>query len=414
MTASSLLIKNIGKLILASHTSVPFKKGKELSNLPQIEHAFLEIENEKIKSFGSMDELPSWKGEIMDAQGGYILPAFVDCHTHLVFADWRNQEFVDRIHGLTYQEISSKGGGILNSAKKLAALSEDELYDRSAQRLTLAIKKGTGAIEIKSGYGLNTENELKILRVIQRLKQHFPIPIKATFLGAHSFPLEFREHHQAYIQQIIHEMLPEIEKHNLADYCDVFCEQNFYSPDETDQILEAATKHGLKARIHTNQFTHSGGIDIALKHHAVSVDHLEVCNDDEIQKLKDTNTHPVLLPAAAFFMNLEYPPARRMIDQGLGVILASDFNPGTSPSSNMSFVLSLACIKMRMTPEEAIQAMTINAAHNLEIAQEVGSIESGKIANLILTGPIPGISYLPYAFGDSWFTRIFIRGNPDF
>ena len=209
-------------------------------------------------------------------------------------------------------------------------------------------------------------------------------------------------------------MLPEIEKHKLADYCDVFCEQNFYSPDETDQILEAATKHGLKARIHTNQFTHSGGIDIALKHHAVSVDHLEVCNDDEIQKLKDTNTHPVLLPAAAFFMNLEYPPARRMIDQGLGVILASDFNPGTSPSSNMSFVLSLACIKMRMTPEEAIQAMTINAAHNLEIAQEVGSIESGKIANLILTGPIPGISYLPYAFGDSWFTRIFIRGNPDF
>lgn len=310
MTASSLLIKNIGKLILASHTSVPFKKGKELSNLPQIEHAFLEIENEKIKSFGSMDELPSWKGEIMDAQGGYILPAFVDCHTHLVFADWRNQEFVDRIHGLTYQEISSKGGGILNSAKKLAALTEDELYDRSAQRLTLAIKKGTGAIEIKSGYGLNTENELKILRVIQRLKQHFPIPIKATFLGAHSFPLEFREHHQAYIQQIIHEMLPEIEKHKLADYCDVFCEQNFYSPDETDQILEAATKHGLKARIHTNQFTHSGGIDIALKHHAVSVDHLEVCNDDEIQKLKDTNTHPVLLPAAAFFMNLEYPPAR--------------------------------------------------------------------------------------------------------
>lgn len=414
MSSSKILIKNIGKLLLASESPIPFKKGKALSQLPCIESAFLIIEDGKFASFGTVDETPEFHGEIIDADKGIVLPGFIDCHTHLVFAESRELEFIDRIHGLSYQEIAARGGGILNSAKKLAALSEDELFDRSALRLNEVMKKGTVAIEIKSGYGLNTENELKILRVIQRLKHHFPIPIKATFLGAHSFPLEFKQNHQGYIRQIIDEMLPEISKERLADYCDVFCEQNFYNPEETEQILEAASKHGLRARIHTNQFTHSGGIDVAIKHNAISVDHLEVCNDDEINQLKHSTTHPVLLPSAAFFMNQEYPPARNMIDQGLGVVLASDFNPGTSPSYNLSFVMSLACIKMKMLPEEALQALTINPAFNLGLESELGSIEPGKTASFIISQACPNLAYLPYSFGNSWISKVFIRGNPDF
>lgn len=414
MPSDKTLIKNIRKLILASNTPIPFQKGLALSELATIDSAFLIIENGRISSFGPEDQTPECSGAVIDAHHGYVMPAYIDCHTHLVFADWREQEFIDRMKGLSYQEISNKGGGILNSAKKLAALPEDELFERSAIRLTEAMKCGTGAIEIKSGYGLNTENELKILRVIKRLKEHFPIPVIATFLGAHSFPLEFKSDHQGYINLIINEMLPEIHKEGLAEYCDVFCEQNFYSPDETGQILEAASRYGLKARIHSNQFTHSGGIEVAIRNHAISVDHLEVCNEEEIELLKNSSTHPVLLPSAAFFMNQEYPPARNMIDRGLGLVLASDFNPGTSPSYNLSFVLSLACIKMKMLPEEAIQALTINAAYNLGLESDYGSIEPGKIANLILTKPCPSLSYLPYSFGNSWISKVFIRGNPDF
>jgi imidazolonepropionase len=414
MSSSQTLITNIGKLILASNIPIPFKKGIELSQLPIIDSAYLILNGEKINSFGKMDEAPAFTGNVIDAKGGYVLPAFIDCHTHLVFADWRAHEFIDRMKGLSYQEIAARGGGILNSAKKIAGITEDELYDRSAERLTEAIHAGTGAIEIKSGYGLSTENELKILRVIKRLKENFPIPVKATFLGAHTYPAEFKNDHQAYIRILIDEMLPEIAKQNFADYCDVFCEQNFYSPEETEQILIAANAFGLKARIHTNQFTHSGGIEVAIRNHAISVDHLEVCNDEEIQLLKSSGTHPVLLPSAAFFMNQEYPPARKMIDEGLGVVLASDFNPGTSPSSNLSFVMSLACIKMKMLPEEAIQALTINAAHNLALQSELGSIEPGKTANLIITKPCSSLAYLPYSFGNSWISKVLIRGNPDF
>jgi imidazolonepropionase len=414
MSSKKILIKNIGKLVLASDSAIPFKKGKTLAQIPCIDSAFLIIEDGTFSSFGHVDQTPEFHGEIIDANNGIVLPGFIDCHTHLVFAESREQEFVDRINGLSYQEIAAKGGGILNSAKKLAALSEDNLFERSAVRLYDVMKNGTAAIEIKSGYGLNTENELKILKVIQRLKNHFPIPIKATFLGAHAYPLEFKQNHQGYIRQIIDEMLPEISKDGLAEYCDVFCEENFYSPKETEQILEAASHHGLRARIHTNQFTHSGGIEVAIKHNAISVDHLEVCNDDEIDQLKDSATHPVLLPSAAFFMNQEYPPARKMIDRGLGVVLASDFNPGTSPSFNLSFVMSLACIKMKMLPEEAIQALTINPAYNLGLESELGSIEAGKTASFIITKPCPNLAYLPYSFGNSWISKVFIRGNPDF
>jgi imidazolonepropionase len=414
MNHSNLLIKNIGRLLIASHHPLSFKKGKALSTLDAVDTAFLIIQNEKIESFGSMSELPSFDGKVIDANGGYVMPTFIDCHTHLVFADWRESEFVNRLQGLSYQEISERGGGILNSAKKLAALSEDELYERSSQRLKDAIRSGTGGIEIKSGYGLNTENELKMLRVIKRLRNDFPIPVKATFLGAHSFPLQFKSDHQGYITQIIDEMLPEIAKEGLADFCDVFCEANFYSPAETEQIIQAAAKYNIPSRIHTNQFTHSGGIATAIKNQAISVEHLEVCNSEEIELLKDSQTHPVLLPSAAFFMDQEYPPARMMIDRGLGVVLASDFNPGTSPSCNMAFVMSLACIKMKMTPEEALNAMTLNAAHSLNIHSDYGSIESGKTANLILTKNVPSLAYLPYSFGSSWIDKVFIRGNPEF
>ncbi len=414
MNSGTILLENIGKLILASEAKISFKKGKELSLLPVLESAFLYIQDGLIHSFGSMEDLPSFSCPSYDVKQGFVLPGFVDCHTHLVFADWREQEFVDRMKGLSYQEITAKGGGILNSAKRLGQISEDELFERSCKRLISAIETGTTAIEIKSGYGLTTESELKILRVIRRLKDHFDIPVKATFLGAHSFPLEYKNDHQAYIRIIIIELLPEIAKHKLAEYCDVFCEQNFYSPDETSQILEAASKYGLKARIHTNQFTHSGGIEVAIRHKAISVDHLEVCNDAEIAVLKNSKTHPVLLPSAAFFMNQEYPPARKMIDQGLAIVLASDFNPGTSPTSNMPFILSLACIKMKMLPEEALNALTINAAYNLELDSVCGSIEPGKLGNVIITNPCPSLVYLPYSFGSSWISNVFIRGNPEF
>ncbi len=414
MSSEPLLITNIGKLILSSISPVAFKKGKELANLPVLNSAFLYIKDGQIDSFGPMSELAVSDGRIIDAKQAFVLPGFVDCHTHLVFADWREQEFVDRMKGLSYQEITAKGGGILNSAKHLGIISEDELFERSAKRLLKAMQTGTTAIEIKSGYGLSTESELKILGVIRRLKNHFDIPVKATFLGAHSFPLEFKHDHQAYIRIICKEMLPEIARQGLADYCDVFCEQNFYSPEETSQILETAAGFGLKSRIHTNQFTHSGGIEVAIRHNAISVDHLEVCNDQEIALLKNANTHPVLLPSAAFFMNQEYPPARKMIDNGLGIVLASDFNPGTSPTSNLPFILSLACIKMKMLPEEAINALTINAAYNLEIDSICGSIEVGKSASIIITHPCPSLEFLPYSFGNSWISKVIIRGNPDF
>ncbi|MBK9108338.1 MAG: imidazolonepropionase [Saprospiraceae bacterium] len=415
MKARSILIRNINTLVQVESSDVTnFRKGQQMKELPCLKDAYLLIENERIAAFGPNEEAPANIGAVIDAEGGWLMPCFVDSHTHLVFAEWRNQEFEDRIKGLTYQEIAARGGGILNSARKLRELSESELYERSLKRMIQAIQCGTGAFEIKSGYGLDTASELKILRVIQRLKDEINIPIKASFLGAHAFPQEYKNDHQAYIKIIIEDMLPRIADEGLADYCDVFCEKGFYATNEADQILSAALKLGLEARIHTNQFTHSGGIALGLKHHAASVDHLEVCNDEEIELLMNSDTHPILLPFAAFFMNLEYPPARKMIDRGLGIILASDFNPGTAPNYDLTTIWGIACNQMKMLPEEALNALTINPAINLKLNRELGSIAVGKLANLILTKPASALSYFPYAWNHSWFSRIFIRGNPDF
>lgn len=411
MGKESMLIINIKELWLHSTSPVPLLKGQAMSLMSPMKDAYIWIEGEQIKEFGLMAQCPSHNVPKYDANQGTVIPSFVDCHTHLVFAQWREQEFVDRIKGLSYQEISARGGGILNSADKIKSMTEDALFEKSISLVHNAIKNGTGAMEIKSGYGLNPTEEIKILRVIKRLKASVPIPIKATFLGAHSYPLKYRENHQGYIDELIHQMLPQIAEEGLADYCDVFCEQGFFSPNETDQILTAARKFNIRSRIHTNQFTHSGGIDIGIRHQSLSVDHLEVLNDEEIELLKDSSTIPVVLPTAAFFMNLHYPPARKMIEQGLGVAIASDFNPGTSPSYNLAFAWSLACIKMRLLPEEALVGMTINAAHALEIAHEVGSITPGKKANLIITDQIPSLGYVPYSLTAPWIRQVCINGQ---
>lgn len=406
-----MLIINIKELWLHSTSPVPLLKGQAMSLMSPMKDAYIWIEGEQIKEFGLMAHCPSINVPKYDANQGTVIPSFVDCHTHLVFAQWREQEFVDRIKGLSYQEISARGGGILNSADKIKSMTEEALFEKSISLVQNAIKNGTGAMEIKSGYGLNSTEEIKILRVIKRLKEAVPIPIKATFLGAHSYPLKYRENHQGYIDELIHQMLPQIAEEGLADYCDVFCEQGFFSPDETDQILTAASKLNIRSRIHTNQFTHSGGIEIGIRHQSLSVDHLEVLNDEEIELLKDSSTIPVVLPTAAFFMNLHYPPARKMIEQGLGIAIASDFNPGTSPSYNLTMAWSLACIKMRLLPEEALVGMTINAAHALEIAHEVGSITPGKKANLIITDHIPSLGYIPYSLTAPWIQQVCINGQ---
>lgn len=406
-----MLITNIKELWLHSTSPVPFLKGQAMSLLAPLKDAYIWIEDECIREYGLMAQCPNIDAPKYDANQGMVIPSFVDCHTHLVFALWREQEFVDRIKGLSYQEISARGGGILNSADKIKSMTEDTLFEKSLSLVRNAIKNGTGAMEIKSGYGLNPNEEIKILKVIKRLKEAFPIPIKATFLGAHSYPLKYRENHQGYIDELIHQMLPQIAEEGLADYCDVFCEQGFFSPDETDQILTAASKFNIRSRIHTNQFTHSGGIDIGVRHQSLSVDHLEVLNDEEIELLKNSAIIPVVLPTAAFFMNLHYPPARKMIEEGLGIAIASDFNPGTSPSYNLTIAWSLACIKMRLLPEEALVGMTINAAHALEVAHEVGSITPGKKANLIITNHIPSLGYIPYSLTAPWIQQVCIKGQ---
>lgn len=383
-----------------------------MRELPILRNAFLLIENQRIQDFGLMSDLPDLNvDQKIDATGKIILPSWCDSHTHLVFATTREEEFVDRINGLTYEEIASKGGGILNSAKKLQNCSEDELYKSAVLRLKEVIMLGTGAIEIKSGYGLSVNDELKMLRVIKRLKQYFSIPIKATFLGAHAFPKVFKENRQGYIDLIIEKMLPKITEENLADYIDVFCEKGFFSPKETVQIIQAGKDYGLKPKIHTNQFTCMGGIELSVRNNAISVDHLEVLNDEEIACLQNSQTICTLLPSAPFFLNDHYPPARKILDANLPVALATDFNPGSSPSANMPLAIALACIKMRMLPTEAINAATINGAFAMEIADQVGSITKGKLANLIISKPMKSIAYLPYAFGSNMIEQVLLRGE---
>jgi imidazolonepropionase len=412
---SKTFIYNIQSLCgIIDDINITKKSGKDMSQLTCIDNAYLLIENGLIADYGVYSETISEQhndAEKIDANGGHVLPCFVDSHTHIVFAKSREEEFIMRIKGKSYEEIAAAGGGILNSAKKLQTMSEDELFEEAKKRLFEVIDFGTGAIEIKSGYGLTVQDELKMLRVIKRLKEISPIAIKATFLGAHAFPLEFKQNRQGYIDLIINEMLPEIAKHQLADYCDVFCDQGFFTVDETSQILTAAAQFGLKAKIHGNELGYTGGVQVAVKHNAISVDHLEYTGDEEIACLKNSNTMPVGLPNCSFFLGIPYAPGRKMIDAGLPFCLASDYNPGSSPSGRMSFVVALACTQAKLTPEEAINATTINGAYALELSKTHGSITRGKVGNVIITKPIPSLAYIPYAFGVDPIAQILINGE---
>ena len=406
------LFIHIKELLQIRENSVHKVAGLAMRDLPMIQNAFLLIENDLIIDFGKMDDCPTDSyDKVIDAKGKVILPTWCDSHTHLVYAGNRVQEFVDRINGLTYEEIAKRGGGILNSAKKLNETSLEVIYEESELRLQEVMKLGTGAIEIKSGYGLTVEGELKMLRVIKQLAENYPIKIKATFLGAHAFPTEFKENHAAYLDLIINEMLPKIEEEKLADYIDAFLETGYFSVEETERIMLAGKKYGLIPKIHVNQFTAIGGIEACVKHGALSVDHLEIVTDDDIEALKNTITMPVALPSCSYFISIPYTPARKMIDAGLPLALATDYNPGTTPSGNMNFVLATACIKMKMTPEEAINAATINGAYAMGISETHGSITKGKKANLIMTKPIHSFYQLPYEFGSNLIESVFIEGK---
>ena len=412
----SLIITDIQTLYGIQQAGRGVFKGAELGNIEQLNNAWLSIHDGLISGFGKMEtiaadvEIACFK-EVMSVKGKSILPTWCDSHTHIVFAGSREDEFVSRIKGLSYETIAKNGGGILNSAKKLNETSEEELFESASARLHTLIKMGTGAIEIKSGYGLCLAGEIKMLRVIKRLKENFEIPIKATFLGAHAFPAEYKNNHQAYIDLIINEMLPAIQKENLADYIDVFCEDGFFNAEETDRILKAGALYGLKAKIHANQLNYSGGIQVGVANNAISVDHLECVGAEEIDALKNSNTIGTILPSAAFFLGIAYQPARKMIDANLALALASDYNPGSSPSGNMPFIMALACTQLKMTPEEAFNALTFNAAHAMELASELGSITIGKKANLIITKAIPSLAFIPYAFGSNLIDQVLINGK---
>lgn len=381
-----------------------------MSELPILENAFLTITGDRIASYGKMSELKSTEAkETIDASGRFVFPSFVDSHTHLVFAATREEEFVMKIKGATYQEIAAKGGGILNSARKLQNISEDELFERSLPRAFEIIQSGTGTVEIKSGYGLTVKDELKMLRVAKRIGSETPLMVKATFLGAHAVPSGIKK--EDYISTILSEMIPAVAEEKLASYIDVFCEDGFFSEAETERIVEEGKRFGLKPRIHANQLNRSGGVQVGVRTNALSVDHLENIGDEEIDLLKGSTTMPTALPGAAFFLGLPFPPARKMLDAGLPLAIASDYNPGSSPSGNMQLMVSLACIKMKMTPEEAFNAATINTASALELSNEVGSITVGKKANLFITKTIPSVAFIPYSFGTSSIDKIILNGE---
>lgn len=407
------LITNIRQLVNVREET-RLLRGKELSELPVLEDAWLLIENDLVAAYGDMKDLKFRKRDFtnsFDAAGSFVLPSWCDSHTHLVFAASREKEFLDKIKGMSYMEIAARGGGILNSARKIREMTEDELYRVSWERLSEISKLGTGAVEIKSGYGLAVEEELKMLRVIRRLKENSRLSIKASFLGAHTYPPEYKEDHKAYIDLIINGMLPRIAEEKLADYLDVFCEKEFFSPEETETICRAGLNYGLKPRIHANQLTLSGGVQVGVKLGAVSVDHLETMDNEAIKILAGSGTIGTLLPTAAFFLRMGYPPARQMIDSGAAIALASDYNPGSSPSGNMNLVIAMACIQMRMLPEEAINAATINGAYAMELQDKLGSITIGKLANLIFTNPIPSVAYIPYAFGTNHIRKVMLKGE---
>ena len=408
----SLLIINIKELLQVREPSVLKVSGEEMKTLPSIKNAFLLIEHDTIVGYGKMEECNGIiADETIDATDKIVLPTWCDSHTHIVYAGNREQEFVDRINGLSYEDIAKRGGGILNSAETLQNTSEEDLYKQSVKRVENIIRLGTGALEIKSGYGLTTEAELKMLRVIKRIKKEFPIKVKATFLGAHAIPKAFKNNKQGYIDLIINEMLPQIAEQQLANYVDVFCEKGYFSLEDTEQILVAAKQYNLVPKIHVNQFNAFGGIALAVQHNALSVDHLEELNNEDINALKQGETMPVALPSCSYFLSIPYTPGRQIIDSGLPLALATDYNPGSTPSGNMNFVVSTACIKMKLTPEEAINAATLNGAYAMGISNSYGSISKGKKANLIITKPIPSYNYLPYSFGENNIETVIINGQ---
>ncbi|WP_034041272.1 imidazolonepropionase [Wocania ichthyoenteri] len=406
------LFKNIKELIQVREEQINFVSGSAMKTLPSIKDAFLVVENGVISNFGNMDNCPNSEfDKVVDATGKMILPSWCDSHTHIVYAGNREGEFVDRINGLSYEAIANNGGGILNSAKKLQETSENDLYNQSKTRLEEIIQLGTGAVEIKSGYGLTADAELKMLRVIKRLKENYPIEIKATFLGAHALPLSYKNNKAGYLNMLIQEVMPKIASENLAEFVDIFCETGYFSVEDTKLILEAGKKHGLIPKIHVNQFTAIGGVQVGVKYNALSVDHLEEMRDEDIAALQNTLTMPVALPSCSYFLSIPYTPARRIIDAGLPLALATDYNPGSTPSGNMNFVISTACIKMKMTPEEAINAATINGAYAMGLEQQVGSITKGKLANLTLTKPINSYGFIPYSFGNHQIEKVYLKGE---
>ncbi len=408
-----LLIKNIKSLLQIDEENRKWVAGKEMSLLNTMENAFLYCENGQIADYGKMEELPDdyMSGNIIDATGSLVFPSYCDSHTHIVYAGSREIEYMDKIRGLSYEEIAKRGGGILNSAKLLHNTPEDKLYEQSLARIYEIMRLGTGAVEIKSGYGLSVEDELKILRVIKRLKETVPLTIKSTFLGAHAVPEPYKNNRKAYVDLVIDEMIPAVADEGLADYIDVFCDRGFFSVEDTDRILMAGLKYGLRPKIHANELDYSGGIQVGVKNSALSVDHLEFTGDEEIDSLLGSETMPTLLPGASFFLGMEDPPARKIIDSGLPVALASDYNPGSSPSGNMKLIMSLGCIRLRMLPEEVIHAVTLNGAYAMGVEKELGSITRGKKANFFITKKIPGYEFMPYAFGSDLVDTVVLDGK---
>lgn len=407
-----ILIKNIKGLVQYGEDLPQLRKGKEMQQLPILENAFLALEDGVIVAYGAMEDwggITDWRDlEVIDADGKFVLPAFCDSHTHTVYAKSREEEFVDRINGLSYEEIALRGGGIVNSAGRLQEMSEDDLFENAKVRVERLMSYGTGALEIKSGYGLTVDAELKMLRVIKRLKKEMPIAIKATFLGAHAFPPEYKENHRGYIDLIINEMIPAIAKEKLADYIDVFCERNYFNVEEMAEILEAGIKIGLKPKVHVNQFSAMGGVKKAVELGALSVDHMEELSEEDVLALKGSTTIPTILPSCSHFLSIPFGDARKMIENDLPICLASDFNPGSTPSGNLGFVWSLACVKMKMTPEEALNALTINAAYAMDLSDSHGTISLGKRTPILITKEIPNLAYIPYAFGDQHIERILV------
>ncbi|HXD94193.1 MAG TPA: imidazolonepropionase [Bacteroidia bacterium] len=410
-----ILIKNIKKLVQLRDAQTQKISGKEMDNLPCMDDAWLAIDNGVIADYGSMSDFPGiadWKDlQVIDASGKMVFPSWVDSHTHIVYAGSREQEFTDRIRGLSYEEIAQRGGGILNSSKKLQDASEEELLQQVLPRLHEIILQGTGAVEIKSGYGLSLESELKMLRVIKKIKELTKLTVKSTFLGAHAFPLAYKQNKRGYIDLIIKEMIPAVAEEKLAEFIDIFCEQNYFSFDETIEILEAGRKHGLTPKVHAEQMSHTGGVEAGVKCKAISVDHLEYVNEADIKLLLNSITMPTILPGAAYFVSLPNPPARQMIDAGLALAIASDFNPGTSPTGNMNLMQSIACIQYKLTPNEAINASTMNSAYAMQVEKELGSITIGKKANLFITKPIPSTDFISYSFGSNLVETVILNGE---